>query len=75
MVWLAVSSSKEGVMALLDKVKSLVGGHKDQSKEGVSKAGQLADEKSGGSHSSQIDSAENKADQEIDGMDGGGSTP
>ena len=62
-------------MALLDKVKSLIGGHKDQSQEGVSKAGQIADEKTGGSYSSQIDSAENKADEEIGGVDGGASTP
>ena len=61
-------------MAIMDKVKGLVGGHKSQAKEGVEKGGQMADKKTGGSHSSQINTGEQKADQEIDGMDGGGSS-
>ncbi|MBO0693002.1 MAG: antitoxin [Acidimicrobiaceae bacterium] len=62
-------------MGVLDTLKGLVGGHKDQAKEGVDKAGQVADQRTGGSHSSQIDAAEKKADEEIDNLDGGGSNP
>jgi len=62
-------------MGVLDKVKGLVGGHKSEAKEGVKEAGKIADQKTGGSHSSQINTAEQKADQEIDGLDGGGSNP
>jgi hypothetical protein len=74
MVLLAVSSSKEGPMGVLDTLKGLVGGHKDQAKDGVDKAGQTADQKTGGSYSSQINTADTKADQEIDGLDDGNST-
>lgn len=60
-------------MGVLDTLKGLVGGHKEQAKEGVEKAGKIADEKTGGSHSSQISAAEKKADEEIDNLHDGSS--
>ena len=37
-------------MGLTDRIKGLVGGHKDQAKQGIDKAASVADEKTGGSH-------------------------
>lgn len=62
-------------MGVLDTLKGLVGGHKDQATQGVDKAGQTADQKTGGSYDSQINTVDEKADQEIQNLDDGGSTP
>lgn len=59
-------------MAILDNLKSLVGGHKKEAKEGVEKAGQAAEDKMGGAHAAQVDAVEKKADQEIDSLKEGG---
>ena len=58
-------------MGLMDKVKGLVGGHKDQAKEGVDKATGVAEEKVGDSHSDQITSAGDKTKEGIDKLDDG----
>jgi hypothetical protein len=75
MVWLAVSSSKEGLMGVMDTLKGLVGGHKKEADAGVDQAAKIAEQKTGGAHSSQINAADDKAKQEIDSMDDGGSNP
>jgi hypothetical protein len=58
-------------MGFMDKLKGMLGGHKDQAKEGVDKAAGVADEKTGGSHTDQITSADEKGKEEIDKIDGG----
>jgi hypothetical protein len=53
-------------MGFMDKLKELVGGHKDQAKQGIDKAAGVADEKTGGSHTDQIDSAAEKGKEGVD---------
>ena len=53
-------------MGLMDKMKGLLGDHKDQVEQGIDKAARIADEKTGGSHSDQIKSAVDKGKEEID---------
>ena len=53
-------------MGFMDKLKGLVGGHKDQAEQGIDKAAGVADEKTQGSHSAQIDSAAEKGKEGID---------
>ena len=53
-------------MGLMDKVKELVGGHKDQANKGVDEAAKVVDEKTGGAHSSQVNMGAEKSKEEID---------
>jgi hypothetical protein len=46
----------------MDGAKKLAGEHQDMADEGFDKAAQFADEKSGGKYDSQIEGAENKAE-------------
>jgi hypothetical protein len=55
----------------MDTLKGWVGGHKDQTKQGVDKAADIADEKTGGSHTEQIDSAAEKGKDAVDKLDDG----
>lgn len=55
-------------MGLMDKAKGLVGDNADKVKDGVDKAADLADEKTGGEHSDKIDMAQEKAHDAIDGL-------
>ena len=57
-------------MSVIDKLKDMVKGHPDQAHQGVQKAGDLADKKTGNKYASQVDSAQQKADQQIDGSGG-----
>jgi len=50
----------------MDKVKELVGGHKDQANKGVDEAAKVVDEKTGGAHSSQVNMGAEKSKEEID---------
>jgi hypothetical protein len=49
-----------------DKAKDLVGQHGDKIKEGLEKAGEFADEKTGGKHSDKIDKGVEKGGELID---------
>jgi hypothetical protein len=51
---------------LKDKAKDLAGQHSDQVKEGLKKAGKIADEKTGGKHSDKIDRGVDKAGEAVD---------
>ena len=57
-----------GLGDLVGKAKKLAKEHPDQVKQGVEKAGQVADEKTGGQHADQID----KAEQAVEGRLTGG---
>ena len=52
---------------LAGKAEELAKEHPDQVKEGLEKAGQVADEKTGGQHTGQIDKAEQAAEQRLTG--------
>jgi hypothetical protein len=53
-------------MGFMDKLKGLVGGHKDQAEQGIDKAADVADEQTAGSHTAQIDSADEEGKEGID---------
>jgi hypothetical protein len=53
-------------MGFMDKLKGLVGGHKDQAEQGVDKGADVADEKAEGSGAAQIDSAAEQGKEGID---------
>lgn len=49
-----------GFDELKDKAKDLIGQHGDKVDQGVERAGQFADEKTGGKHGEHIDKGEEK---------------
>lgn len=53
-------------MGILDKAKGLVGEHEEQVKEGIDKAADVADEKTGGKHTDAIEGAADKAKEAVD---------
>jgi len=56
-------------MGLLDKIKGLIGGNADKVKQGIDKAGDMVDEKTGGKFSDKIDMAEEKIGEALEGDD------
>ncbi|TDB90395.1 antitoxin [Actinomadura sp. KC216] len=60
-------------MSIVDKVKQMLGQHSDKAREGVEKAGDKIDERTGGKYSDKIDKAQDKAGEQIDrNAEGGG---
>ena len=53
-----------------DKVSGLIDGHGDKVGQGLDKAGELADEKTGGKFGDQIDGGVQQAKDGLDGLDG-----
>ena len=47
-------------MGIFDKINGLVGGNADKVKDGLDKAGDVIDEKTGGEHTDKIDMATDK---------------
>jgi hypothetical protein len=62
-------------MGLLDKIKGLLGGNADKVKDGVDKAGDMVDDKTGGKYSDKIEMAEDKIGEVIDDLDEGADDP
>jgi hypothetical protein len=54
-------------MSMPDKLKGAVAGHEDQVREGVDKVADVADEKTEGKYSDQIDTAQEKASEQLGG--------
>ncbi|MGN5634359.1 antitoxin [Streptomyces sp. AC154] len=52
-------------MSMLDKIKDLMKGHPDQARQGVEKGGDIADKKTGGKYSGQVDSAQQKLNDQL----------
>ncbi|WP_381796643.1 antitoxin [Streptomyces niveus] len=52
-------------MSMLDKLKGLVKGHEDTVRKGVDKAGDAVDKKTGNKYKSQVDSAQDKANEQL----------
>ena len=53
-----------------DKVQGLVDEHGDKAGQGLDRAGDLVDQRTGGQHSDQIDQGVEKAKNALDGLDG-----
>ena len=54
-------------MGMLDKAKDLAKGNADKVKEGLDKAGDMVDEKTGGKFGDKIDQAKDMVGDKIDG--------
>lgn len=52
------------------KASELVDGHGDQVGDGIDKAGDAIDERTGGTHASQVDTGQQKLKDGLDGLDG-----
>lgn len=53
-------------MGLLDKIKGMLSGNADKVKDGVDKAGDMIDEKTGGKYADKVDMAQDKVEEIID---------
>lgn len=52
-------------MSMLDKLKGLLKGHEDQARQGVDKAGDAFNEKTGNKYGEQVDTAKQKLDEQL----------
>ncbi|MER5863687.1 antitoxin [Kitasatospora sp. NPDC002040] len=50
---------------MFDKLKNMIKGHEDTVRTGVDKAGDAVDEKTGGKYSGQVDSAQQKLNEQL----------
>jgi hypothetical protein len=67
-------------MGFMDKVKGMLGQHGDKVDQGVERAGDMVDDKTGGKHAAHVDKAQDAARDRIDklggdGTAGGGNAP
>jgi hypothetical protein len=52
-------------MSMLDKLKGMIKGHEDQAGKGVEKAGDMVDKKTDGKYSGQVDTAQEKMNEQL----------
>ncbi|MFI6419494.1 antitoxin [Streptomyces sp. NPDC050842] len=52
-------------MSMLDKLKGMLKGHEDTARQGVEKAGDAVDAKTGNKYQSQVDTAQQKIDEQL----------
>ncbi|MFF8834164.1 antitoxin [Streptomyces sp. NPDC015130] len=52
-------------MSMLDKLKGMIKGHEDVARQGVEKAGDAVDAKTGGKYRSQVDTAQQKIHEQL----------
>ncbi|KUM98807.1 kanamycin biosynthetic protein [Streptomyces cellostaticus] len=52
-------------MSMLDKLKGLLKGHEDTARQGVDKAGDAFDERTGNKYQSQVDTAQQQLKDEL----------
>ncbi|WP_441247495.1 antitoxin [Kitasatospora sp. McL0602] len=52
-------------MSMLDKLKGMMKGHEDVAREGVEKAGDTIDAKTDGKYSGQVDTAQQKMNEQL----------
>ncbi|HEY5784235.1 MAG TPA: antitoxin [Microlunatus sp.] len=57
-------------MGIFDKAKDLLNEHNDKVDQGIDKAAELIDQKTGGQHTEQIDQAAEQAKQTMDNAGG-----
>lgn len=58
-----------GIGDFVDKAKDLASEHEDQVTEGIDKAADMADEKTDGKYSEQVDQGAEKAKEYVEGLD------
>lgn len=58
-----------GIGDFADKAKDLASQHEDEVKEGIDKAADMADEKTAGKYSDQIDAGSEKAKELVEDLD------
>jgi hypothetical protein len=68
-VWSHVNGAKEYEMSFTDKAKDFADDHDKQVDQGIQKAGDQVDDRTGDKHSSQIDKGVNQAQQRTGGGD------
>ncbi|HEY3477621.1 MAG TPA: antitoxin [Streptomyces sp.] len=52
-------------MSMLDKLKGMLKGHEDQAQKGVEKAGDTVDQRTQNKYSSQVDTAQEKLNDQL----------
>lgn len=52
-------------MSMMDKLKQMLKGHEDQANKGVDKGGDTVDRKTQGEYSGQVDTAQDKAKDQM----------
>ena len=52
-------------MSMLDKIKDMIKGHPDQAHKGVEKGGDFVDKKTGSKYSGQVDSAQQRLNDQL----------
>ena len=52
-------------MSILDKIKGMLSGHEDKARQGVEKAGDAFDSKTGNKYQSQVDTVQKKLSDQI----------
>ncbi|MFE1546933.1 antitoxin [Streptomyces sp. NPDC058718] len=52
-------------MSMLDKLKGMLKGHEDTTRQGVEKAGDAIDAKTGNKYQSQVDTAQQKINEQL----------
>ncbi|MEU8584665.1 antitoxin [Streptomyces abikoensis] len=52
-------------MSMLDKLKGMLKGHEDTARQGVEKAGDAFDARTGNKYQSQVDTAQRKIDEQL----------
>ena len=62
-------------MGIFDKAKDAIGDHPDQVDQGISKAGDLADDKTGNKYTEKIDQGENLVKDHVDDLGGADNPP
>ncbi|MCY0932032.1 antitoxin [Streptomyces sp. H27-H1] len=56
-------------MSMLDKLKGMLKGHEDQARQGVEKAGDTFDSRTGNKYQSHVDGVQEKLNDQIGGTD------
>jgi hypothetical protein len=62
-------------MSIVDKVKQMLGQHSDKAKEGVEKAGDVFDQRTGGKYADKVDRVQEQAEKYVDRGGGEGGQP
>ncbi|MGW6567258.1 antitoxin [Streptomyces sp. NPDC054975] len=53
-------------MGIMDKLKGMMGQHPDKAQQGVERAGDTIDQRTGGKHAAKVDQAQQRAQEYID---------
>jgi hypothetical protein len=58
-------------MGLLDKIKGMIGGNKDKVVDGVDKATDVVDDKTGGKYTEQLNKVDDAVGEQVEKLDDG----